>query len=94
MAIPFPLYNANLLIITLLNSEQSFKVSYKDRSTHQLYGSYTAEGWNIKDGLTLEQSGNEITARMYRDYAVEKEEVISSARIGEWVKVNNRNRKY
>lgn len=93
MAVPFPFYDANLLIIKLLNSEQIFKVSYKDRATNQLYGSHTAEGWNIKDGLTLEQSGNEITARMYRDNAVEKEEVISSARIAEWVKVNTLKKK-
>ena len=93
MAVPFPFYDANLLIIKLINSEQIFKVSYKDRANHQLYGSHTTEGWNIKDGLTLEQSGNEITARMYRDNAVEKEEVISSARIGEWVKVNTLKKK-
>lgn len=93
MAVPFLFYDANLLIIMLLNSEQNFKVIYKDRATHQLYGSHTAEGWNIKDGLTLEQSGNEITARMYHDYAVVKEEVISGAGIAEWVKVNTLKKK-
>ena len=93
MAVPFPCYDANPLIISLLTSEQIFKVSYYDKSTHQLFGSHTAEGWNIKEGLTLEQDGNEVTARIYRDNMADKEEVISAARIAEWVKVNGGRRK-
>ena len=88
MAVPFPCYDANPLIISLLTSEQIFKVSYYEKSIHQLLGSHTAEGWNIKEGLTLEQDGNEVTARIYRNNMADKEEVISAARIAEWVKVN------
>ena len=69
-------------------ANKSLKVSYYDKSTHQLLGSHTAEGWNINEGLTLEQDGNEVTARIYRDNMADKEEVISAARIAEWVKVN------
>lgn len=93
MAVPFPCYDANPLILELFKSEISFKVSYYDKSTHQLLGSHTAEGWNIIEGLTLEQDGNEVTARIYRDNMADKEEVISAARIAEWVKVNGGRRK-
>ena len=55
MAVPLSLLRCESLIILLLTSEQIFKVSYYDKSTHQLLGSHTAEGWNINEGLPLEQ---------------------------------------
>ncbi|MBL0084949.1 MAG: hypothetical protein IPP37_22050 [Saprospiraceae bacterium] len=38
--------------------------------------------------MTLNQYGNEVTARIYQDNMADKEEVISAARIAEWVKLN------